>query len=196
MQKYGMNINTRLFSSISTGHDESEQEEDDDEEEEELYEFEDDEDEEDDDGLPDMHSDADEPVMNADVSSEGDAVPGVQKNSYSSTANSNPVFNEFNKLGLLPELVQGLAEQRIEMPTGVQKAVISRLMKRENMVMAASTGSGKTLAYLLPVIQTMMTQEAKGYKRQERRPRCLILVPTRDLAKQVLSEIKSKWYSS
>lgn len=56
--------------------------------------------------------------------------------------------------------------------------------------MAASTGSGKTLAYSLPVIQNLLQQEEFGYIRQPQRPRCLVLVPTRELARQVLHEIK------
>lgn len=57
--------------------------------------------------------------------------------------------------------------------------------------MAASTGSGKTLAYTLPAIQNLIKQEKEtGYVRLEKRPRCLILVPTRELARQVLQEVK------
>ena len=56
--------------------------------------------------------------------------------------------------------------------------------------MAASTGSGKTLAYVLPCIQDLRVQEEQGYERQKRRPRCLVLVPTRELARQVLQAVK------
>ena len=79
----------------------------------------------------------------------------------------------------------------ITIPTPVQKAVIPRLLNGENLVMAASTGSGKTLAYLLPIVQLLQTQESEGYTRQIKRPRCLILVPTRELARQVLVSVKS-----
>lgn len=58
------------------------------------------------------------------------------------------------------------------------------------MVMAASTGSGKTLAYMLPCIQNMHAQEQEGYIRKAKRPRCLVLVPTRELARQVLDSVK------
>lgn len=57
--------------------------------------------------------------------------------------------------------------------------------------MAASTGSGKTLAFALPVIQSLQNEESQGYQRMAKRPRCLILVPTRELARQVLDAIKS-----
>lgn len=76
------------------------------------------------------------------------------------------------------------------MPTPVQKAVIPRLLNKESLVMAASTGSGKTLAYMLPCIQNMHVQEQEGYIRKAKRPRCLVLVPTRELARQVLDSVK------
>ena len=63
-------------------------------------------------------------------------------------------------------------------------------MNRENLVMAASTGSGKTLAYSLPTIQNLHAEEILGYNRLPQRPRALILVPTRELARQVLQAIK------
>ncbi len=57
-------------------------------------------------------------------------------------------------------------------------------------MIAASTGSGKTLAYTLPAVQNMAEQEQNGYARLPKRPRCLVLVPTRELATQVLDEVK------
>jgi superfamily II DNA/RNA helicase len=78
----------------------------------------------------------------------------------------------------------------IHTPTPVQKAVIPRILKEENLVMAASTGSGKTLAYMLPCLQSMHIQEKDGYVRKPKRPRCLVLVPTRELARQVLDCVK------
>jgi ATP-dependent helicase YprA (DUF1998 family) len=68
-------------------------------------------------------------------------------------------YNEFSRLGLVDDVVKGLANQGFDLPTPVQKAVIPRLLNGENLVMAASTGSGKTLAFTLPVIQTLISQE-------------------------------------
>lgn len=90
----------------------------------------------------------------------------------------------------------GLSYSDIFKPTPVQKAVIPRLLSKENVVMAASTGSGKTLAYALPTIQSLQTQESAGYHRTTKRPRCLVLVPTRELARQVLSSVKSMGHFS
>ena len=99
--------------------------------------------------------------------------------------------NEFSRLGLLSDVVKGLASQGFVQPTPVQRAVIPRLLGGESLVMAASTGSGKTFAFALPAVQSLIAQEADGYTRQPRRPRCVILVPTRELARQILAAIKS-----
>ncbi|KAJ1415827.1 P-loop containing nucleoside triphosphate hydrolase protein [Ochromonadaceae sp. CCMP2298] len=98
--------------------------------------------------------------------------------------------NGFTKLGLYTEIARSLAAQQITEPTPVQRAVIPRALNGENMVMAAATGSGKTLAFMLPAIQSLTQQEADGYTRRPRRPRCLVLVPTRELARQVLQSAK------
>eukprot|EP01039_Chlorochromonas_danica_P009169 gene9169-10122_t len=103
----------------------------------------------------------------------------------------NIADNEFQALGLSTDILEALSAQGIKKPTPVQKSVIPRLLANENIVMAASTGSGKTLAYLLPAIEAMHNDELLGYQRQMKRPRCLILVPTRDLARQVLQATKS-----
>ena len=99
-------------------------------------------------------------------------------------------MTEFQRLGLLPEILQGLSAKGFVKPTPVQRTVIPRIMNKENMVMAASTGSGKTFAFTLPVIQSLINQESAGYSRTVKRPRALILVPTRELARQILSTIK------
>jgi ATP-dependent RNA helicase RhlE len=57
-------------------------------------------------------------------------------------------------------------------------------MSGKNVVGIAQTGTGKTLAYLLPLIQQHKYSEARD-------PRILILVPTRELVTQVVSEIES-----
>ena len=98
---------------------------------------------------------------------------------------------EFSRLGVTAELVAGLGEQGFGTPTPVQKAVVPRLLSGENLVMAAATGSGKTLAFILPAVQKLAMQEQQGYVRQTRRPRCLVLVPTRELARQVLGTVKA-----
>lgn len=99
--------------------------------------------------------------------------------------------NEFTNLGIFNEISLGLEQIKIKSPTTVQAKVVPRLLNNENILMAASTGSGKTLSYILPTIQKLLVKEQRGYIRKIKRPRVLILVPTRELARQVLSNIKS-----
>ena len=58
--------------------------------------------------------------------------------------------------------------------------------------MLAETGSGKTLAYLLPTLHRLKEIEAATAARSKpRRPRALVIVPTRELGEQVLEVAKS-----
>lgn len=67
--------------------------------------------------------------------------------------------------------------------TPVQEQLIPLWAKPENVVVQAKTGSGKTGAYLLPVLERMIWKENA--------PQCLILVPTRELAKQVKEGVEA-----
>ncbi|KAJ1741486.1 hypothetical protein LPJ68_002779 [Coemansia sp. RSA 1086] len=74
----------------------------------------------------------------------------------------------------------------------------SRLSKKRlqnpNVFLAAETGSGKTFAYALPLVSMLKREEEMNSKtevRRDRRPRALVLVPSRELAVQVTSAFKS-----
>jgi superfamily II DNA/RNA helicase len=59
-------------------------------------------------------------------------------------------------------------------------------MSGGDFLLAAQTGSGKTLAYLLPLIHLLKAQEGQpGWERKGKRPKIVILVPTKDLVEQV-----------
>ena len=101
----------------------------------------------------------------------------------------------WNSLGLLTELVDCLEnELELKSPTPVQSLVIPEILNedKDSLAFLAATGSGKTLAYLLPLVQQLKQQEVfENYERRPRRPRLLILVPTRELALQITQVLKS-----
>jgi superfamily II DNA/RNA helicase len=105
----------------------------------------------------------------------------------------------WNPLGLYTELVDCLqGELGLPAPTPVQTLVIPELLKgeKESLAFLAATGSGKTLAYLLPLMQQLKQQEHfENYERRSRRPRLLILAPTRELALQITQVMKSLSHS-
>eukprot|EP00532_Pseudo-nitzschia_australis_P001215 CAMPEP_0168192440 /NCGR_PEP_ID=MMETSP0139_2-20121125/18048_1 /TAXON_ID=44445 /ORGANISM="Pseudo-nitzschia australis, Strain 10249 10 AB" /LENGTH=605 /DNA_ID=CAMNT_0008115677 /DNA_START=245 /DNA_END=2062 /DNA_ORIENTATION=- len=101
----------------------------------------------------------------------------------------------WNKLGLLTEICSCLQnELKLAKPTMVQSLVIPQLLEieKESMAFLAATGSGKTLSYVLPLVQQLKEQEMFGdYERRPKRPRVLILAPTRELALQITAVVKS-----
>lgn len=101
----------------------------------------------------------------------------------------------WNTLGLFTELVDCLENDlSLKSPTPVQSLVIPELLKeeKESLAFLAATGSGKTLSYLLPLMQQLKQQEMfEDYERRPRRPRLLVLVPTRELALQITQVLKA-----
>ncbi len=82
---------------------------------------------------------------------------------------------------LLPEaLLRGLERAGFETPTPVQAQVIPLAMDGQDLLVCAATGSGKTAAFLLPIMQRFLDARDPGGT-----TRALILVPTRELARQV-----------
>jgi ATP-dependent RNA helicase SrmB len=71
--------------------------------------------------------------------------------------------------------------------TAVQDQTIPAALAGKDLVVSAETGSGKTFAYLLPMVQRFLTQDESGANG----PLGLVLVPTRELARQVLKQCRS-----
>jgi ATP-dependent RNA helicase DDX24/MAK5 len=85
---------------------------------------------------------------------------------------------------LHPTLCASLLSQKFWTPTPIQSATLpASILGRRNIVGAAPTGSGKTLAYLLPILQSLLSQESETRVLQ-----ALVLTPTRELALQVSRE--------
>jgi superfamily II DNA/RNA helicase len=88
----------------------------------------------------------------------------------------------FRALGVAPDLCATLAERGITTPFAIQSLTIPDAMADRDVCGKAKTGSGKTLAFGLPLVE-------RTAKALPRRPRSLVLVPTRELAVQVSEEL-------
>jgi superfamily II DNA/RNA helicase len=84
----------------------------------------------------------------------------------------------FDALGVEPKLVAALAAAGITEPFAIQGLTIADALAGHDVCGKAKTGSGKTLAFGLPLLQRTSPGRPK-------RPRGLVLVPTRELAVQV-----------
>ncbi len=88
----------------------------------------------------------------------------------------------FADLGVSPDFVTALEEMGRTSPFPVQALTIPDALAGRDVCGKAKTGSGKTLAFGLPVLERVKAAEP-------RRPRALILVPTRELCVQVKDEL-------
>ncbi len=89
----------------------------------------------------------------------------------------------FNDLNLSKPLLNALADLDFVQPTPIQEKAFPLIMSGKDMIGIAQTGTGKTIAYLLPILRNLKYSE-------QRQPRVLIIVPTRELVQQVVNEAK------
>lgn len=92
----------------------------------------------------------------------------------------------FRTLGLAAALVQAVDAMGYRTPTPIQARAIPPLLAGKDLLGIAQTGTGKTAAFALPLLHTLA---AHGLQARPRKPRALVLAPTRELAAQVGAEI-------
>ena len=88
----------------------------------------------------------------------------------------------FGTLGVPAPLVEVLAAGGITTPTPIQAATLPDSLAGRDVLGRGRTGSGKTIAFVLPLLARLA---ASGKRPQSRRPRALILAPTRELVGQI-----------
>lgn len=91
---------------------------------------------------------------------------------------------QFLELGLSNTICNNLEQIGFFTPTDIQKQAIPHILRLQDIIGLAQTGTGKTAAFLLPILNI---QHATPQK--HRKPSILILVPTRELAHQVISNL-------
>ncbi len=90
-------------------------------------------------------------------------------------------IEDFGVLGISPALVAALAAMGIDRPFAIQAASLPHSLNGRDVLARGRTGSGKTVAFALPVVIRLAASPTPA----RRRPRALVLVPTRELATQV-----------
>src|SRR5579884_421343 len=88
----------------------------------------------------------------------------------------------FAELGVSPAVAAALAATGITSPFAIQRAVIRDAITGCDVVAKSPTGSGKTLAFGIPLVERI--------KAEDRRPAALVLAPTRELATQIVDDIR------
>lgn len=90
---------------------------------------------------------------------------------------------KFNECHLSAELLQAIEKLGYDELLPVQEAVIPQLLEDRNVIVQSKTGSGKTACYAIPEIEKLDWLEND--------PQVLVLVPTRELARQVQNDFKT-----
>jgi superfamily II DNA/RNA helicase len=93
----------------------------------------------------------------------------------------------FQKLGLIDPLLRALDALGYREPTPVQRQAIPAVLAGRDVLAAAQTGTGKTAAFALPLLQQLTMAGAAA----PQSVRCLVLVPTRELAEQVYDSFRT-----
>jgi superfamily II DNA/RNA helicase len=114
------------------------------------------------------------------------AVPAPVVVPTGSDATVLPTDTTFEALGVPAPLVEVLTASGITAPFPIQVATLPDSLSGKDVLGRGRTGSGKTLAFSLPLVARLA---ASTSKRQPKRPRSLILVPTRELANQVAAVV-------
>ena len=92
---------------------------------------------------------------------------------------------QFEQLGLSAELLRAIAQRGYRDATPIQQQAIPVILARRDLLAGAQTGTGKTAGFTLPLLQLLQQSRPAP-----RRPRALILAPTRELAAQVHESVR------
>ena len=90
-------------------------------------------------------------------------------------------MQNFTELKISDYTKDRLAFAKFAIPTPVQAAAIPVALEGKDILATAQTGTGKTLAFLIPIIERLLESKARGIE-------ALVLVPTRELAMQVVDQ--------
>ena len=90
----------------------------------------------------------------------------------------------FQDLNLNTPLYNALDDLGFNTPTPIQAEAFNVVASGKDMVGIAQTGTGKTYGYMLPILKHLK------FSNQET-PRIMVLVPTRELVVQVVSDIEN-----
>jgi ATP-dependent RNA helicase RhlE len=92
-------------------------------------------------------------------------------------------YESFADLGVSRPVQGVIAKRGITEPFAVQRLCIADVLAGRDVLVQSPTGSGKTLAFGIPMVDRV--------RAQARRPAALVLAPTRELAEQIVEELRS-----
>lgn len=96
-------------------------------------------------------------------------------------------YMSFKSLGLNEALLKAISKKGYTTPSPIQQKAIPKILEGRDVLASAQTGTGKTAGFTLPMLDIMLQN-----KPLHKRPiRALILTPTRELAAQVMDDVRA-----
>ena len=89
---------------------------------------------------------------------------------------------KFEEYRIAPQIKENLASANFKRPTDIQFKTIPHVLNGEDVLAIAQTGTGKTAAFVIPILHILMQN-----KPDQKGIRCVVMVPTHELAKQIHS---------
>jgi ATP-dependent RNA helicase RhlE len=97
---------------------------------------------------------------------------------------------KFEQYRISPEIKESLAEMGFKKPTDIQFKAIPSILAGDDVMAIAQTGTGKTAAFAIPILHRLQQQDRKSRK-DRYEVKCLVMVPTRELAIQIAEVFQS-----
>ncbi|MFC1809961.1 DEAD/DEAH box helicase [Patescibacteria group bacterium] len=96
---------------------------------------------------------------------------------------------KFEQLDLIHPILRALKEEGYETPTPIQAKSIPAMLQKRDILGCAQTGTGKTAAFAIPILQLLSKE--RQFEKGQKKIKCLIVTPTRELAIQIGESFKS-----
>ncbi|MFD7788636.1 DEAD/DEAH box helicase, partial [Streptomyces nojiriensis] len=123
-------------------------------------------------------------ALEADVNTDGSFEDSTTDFDDDADADAEPSIT-FGDLGLPEGVVRKLAQNGVTTPFPIQAATIPDALAGKDILGRGRTGSGKTLSFGLPTLAALA-----GGHTEKKKPRAIILTPTRELAMQVADALQ------
>ena len=98
----------------------------------------------------------------------------------------------FADFGVTDPIVDALEDKGITHPFPIQALTLGPALERHDIIGQAKTGTGKTLGFGIPVLEDVIAPDEEGYEDllNPNQPQALIILPTRELTKQVAQDLR------
>jgi len=102
-------------------------------------------------------------------------------------------ITSFANSGLRQLVLDNISKSEYSVPTPVQCRAIPIIKAGRDLMACAQTGSGKSAAFLVPIIDSLLEQNVESNASDSReaiKPECIVITPTRELARQIHRQAK------